>query len=145
MLDESATASVTALHIPPPPQALNWREREISLPIRYALDWIPGRREIRRAELWFDDPDEGEVHAEDYIEQVNRLFTGIVGFAAALVRGGRDPATLRGLADLVDPAAVRAGLRALMAGAGGQQAPILAAAGVRLEPATSVHSVSGYS
>jgi protein TonB len=38
VLDDSATASVTTLHIPPPPQALNWREREISLPIRYALD-----------------------------------------------------------------------------------------------------------
>ena len=37
VLDESATASVTALHIPPPPQALGWREREISLPVRYAL------------------------------------------------------------------------------------------------------------
>jgi protein TonB len=38
VLDESATASVTALDIPPPPEALHWREREISLPIRYALD-----------------------------------------------------------------------------------------------------------
>jgi len=38
VLDESATASVTALHIPPPPESLGWREREISLPIRYALD-----------------------------------------------------------------------------------------------------------
>jgi protein TonB len=38
VLDESATASVTALHIPPPPDALHWREREIALPIRYALD-----------------------------------------------------------------------------------------------------------
>jgi protein TonB len=37
VLDESATASVTALHIPPPPEVLRWREREISLPIRYAL------------------------------------------------------------------------------------------------------------
>jgi len=37
VLDESATASVTALDIPPPPQALGWREREISLPVRYAL------------------------------------------------------------------------------------------------------------
>jgi hypothetical protein len=32
--------------------------------IRYALDWEPGRREIKRAELWFDDPAEGEVHIE---------------------------------------------------------------------------------
>ncbi|MGB5311473.1 MAG: energy transducer TonB [Polyangiales bacterium] len=38
VLDESATASVTALDIPPPPQALGWRAREISLPVRYALD-----------------------------------------------------------------------------------------------------------
>lgn len=38
VLDESATASVHALHIPAPPEALRWREREISLPIRYALD-----------------------------------------------------------------------------------------------------------
>jgi len=38
VLDESATASVTALHIPPPPEALGWRAREISLPVRYALD-----------------------------------------------------------------------------------------------------------
>lgn len=38
VLDDSATASVTALHIPPPPEALKWRQREISLPIRYALD-----------------------------------------------------------------------------------------------------------
>jgi len=38
VLDESATASVNALHIPPPPAALGWSAREISLPIRYALD-----------------------------------------------------------------------------------------------------------
>jgi len=38
VLDESATASVNALHIPPPPEALGWRAREISLPVRYALD-----------------------------------------------------------------------------------------------------------
>jgi protein TonB len=38
VLDDSATASVTSLHIPPPPDDLRWREREISLPIRYALD-----------------------------------------------------------------------------------------------------------
>ena len=37
VLDESATASVTSLRIPAPPEALHWREREISLPIRYAL------------------------------------------------------------------------------------------------------------
>ncbi len=37
VLDESATASVTALHIPPPPEELGWRAREISLPVRYAL------------------------------------------------------------------------------------------------------------
>lgn len=37
VLDESATASVHSLHIPPPPQTLGWREREISLPVRYAL------------------------------------------------------------------------------------------------------------
>jgi protein TonB len=37
VLDESATASVTALHIPPPPDELGWRAREISLPVRYAL------------------------------------------------------------------------------------------------------------
>ena len=38
VLDDSATASVNALHIPPPPEALGWRAREISLPVRYALD-----------------------------------------------------------------------------------------------------------
>lgn len=38
VLDESATASVHTLRIPAPPEALRWREREISLPIRYALD-----------------------------------------------------------------------------------------------------------
>ncbi|KPK17275.1 MAG: hypothetical protein AMJ62_02180 [Myxococcales bacterium SG8_38] len=38
VLDDSATASVMALLIPPPPEALGWREREISLPIRYAID-----------------------------------------------------------------------------------------------------------
>jgi protein TonB len=37
VLDESATASVTELRIPAPPEALHWRQREISLPIRYAL------------------------------------------------------------------------------------------------------------
>lgn len=37
VLDESATASVTSLNIPPPPRALGWREREIALPVRYAL------------------------------------------------------------------------------------------------------------
>ncbi|MGB5810511.1 MAG: energy transducer TonB [Polyangiales bacterium] len=37
VLDESATDSVMALHIPAPPDELGWREREISLPIRYAL------------------------------------------------------------------------------------------------------------
>ncbi len=38
--------------------------------IRYELDWEPGRREIRRAELWFSDPVDGEVHIE-----VEKLFT----------------------------------------------------------------------
>lgn len=37
VLDESATASVTALHIPAPPEELGWRAREISLPVRYAI------------------------------------------------------------------------------------------------------------
>jgi hypothetical protein len=32
--------------------------------IRYELDWETGRREIKRAGLWFDDADEGEVHIE---------------------------------------------------------------------------------
>jgi len=32
--------------------------------IRYALEFEPGRREIRTAELWFVDPTEGEVHIE---------------------------------------------------------------------------------
>jgi TonB family protein len=36
-LDDSATESVMALNIPAPPAALQWSEREISLPIRYAL------------------------------------------------------------------------------------------------------------
>jgi TonB family protein len=38
VLDDSATASVHTLRIPTPPDALHWREREITLPIRYALD-----------------------------------------------------------------------------------------------------------
>lgn len=37
VLDDSATASVHALRIPAPPETLGWSEREISLPIRYAL------------------------------------------------------------------------------------------------------------
>lgn len=37
VLDEAATSSVMALHIPAPPDELGWREREIALPIRYAL------------------------------------------------------------------------------------------------------------
>lgn len=32
--------------------------------IRYELEWQPGRREIKRARLWFDDPEEGEVLVE---------------------------------------------------------------------------------
>jgi hypothetical protein len=32
--------------------------------IRYELEWEPGRREIKRAQLWFEDPVEGEVHIE---------------------------------------------------------------------------------
>jgi hypothetical protein len=32
--------------------------------IGYELEWEPGRREIRRAQLWFDDPVEGETHIE---------------------------------------------------------------------------------
>ncbi|MEM8605993.1 MAG: energy transducer TonB [Myxococcota bacterium] len=38
VLDDSARKSVMALHIPAPPSELRWRKREISLPIRYALD-----------------------------------------------------------------------------------------------------------
>ena len=38
VLDESATASVQTLRIPKPPESLHWSEREIALPIRYALD-----------------------------------------------------------------------------------------------------------
>ncbi len=37
VLDDSATHSVMALHIPAPPAELGWSEREIALPIRYAL------------------------------------------------------------------------------------------------------------
>lgn len=37
VLDDSATESVMALNVPAPPKALQWSEREISLPIRYAL------------------------------------------------------------------------------------------------------------
>lgn len=37
VLDQSATHSVEALHIPAPPEELRWSEREIALPIRYAL------------------------------------------------------------------------------------------------------------
>jgi hypothetical protein len=32
--------------------------------IRYELDFEPGRREIKRAQLWFEDPVKGEVHIE---------------------------------------------------------------------------------
>ena len=38
--------------------------------IRYELEWEPGRREIRRAQLWFHDPIEGETHIE-----LEKLFT----------------------------------------------------------------------
>ena len=30
--------------------------------VRYELDYEPGRREMKSAEFWFDDPVEGEVH-----------------------------------------------------------------------------------
>jgi hypothetical protein len=42
--------------------------------IRYELDWEPGRREIKRALLWFDDPDEGEVLIE-----VEKVFGQVQG------------------------------------------------------------------
>jgi len=32
--------------------------------VRYELEWEPGRREMKRARLWFDDPVEGEVLVE---------------------------------------------------------------------------------
>jgi hypothetical protein len=32
--------------------------------LRFELDFEPGRREIRRADFWFEHPDEGEVHIE---------------------------------------------------------------------------------
>jgi hypothetical protein len=32
--------------------------------IGYELEWEPGRREIRRAHLWFQDPVDGETHVE---------------------------------------------------------------------------------
>jgi hypothetical protein len=32
--------------------------------IRYQLDFEPGRREVKRAELWFDHPEQGELHVE---------------------------------------------------------------------------------
>ena len=32
--------------------------------VGYELEWEPGRREIRRAHLWFTDPIEGETHIE---------------------------------------------------------------------------------
>ncbi|WP_077101631.1 hypothetical protein [Mycobacterium terramassiliense] len=32
--------------------------------LRYQLNWAPGRREITRADIWFDDPADGEVHIE---------------------------------------------------------------------------------
>jgi hypothetical protein len=38
--------------------------------IRYELEWEPGRREIKRARFWFDDPDEGEALIE-----VEKVFT----------------------------------------------------------------------
>lgn len=38
VLDDAAKRSVQSLRIPPPPEALRWHEREIVLPLRYALD-----------------------------------------------------------------------------------------------------------
>ena len=38
VLDDSASASVMQIHLPPPPAELRWSEREISLPIRYSLE-----------------------------------------------------------------------------------------------------------
>lgn len=47
----------------------------------------------------------------------------VLGFASALVRNGRVPGTLRSLVDLVEPATVREGLRALMARSKGKPCP----------------------
>jgi hypothetical protein len=38
--------------------------------VGYELDWEPGRREIRRAHLWFRDPVDGETHID-----IEKLFT----------------------------------------------------------------------
>ena len=57
----------TALVLDPIPQgAVPWGTEGVREcgDIRYTLDWEPGTREIRRAELRFDDPAEGEVHIE---------------------------------------------------------------------------------
>jgi len=32
--------------------------------LRFELDFVPGRREIRRADFWFAHPDDGDVHIE---------------------------------------------------------------------------------
>jgi hypothetical protein len=49
--------------------------------IRYELDWEPGRREIKRARLWFDDPDDGEVliEVEKKFTFRHRLLAPILG------------------------------------------------------------------
>ncbi len=38
--------------------------------IRYEIGWEPGRRELKSARLWFDDPDDGEVLIE-----IEKVFT----------------------------------------------------------------------
>jgi hypothetical protein len=57
----------TALVLDPIPEsAVPWSTAGVRecRDIRYELEWEPGRREIKRAQLWFSDPAEGEVHIE---------------------------------------------------------------------------------
>jgi hypothetical protein len=54
------------------PEAAPWSRAGVRdcTNVRYNLEWEAGRREIKTAQLWFDDPDEGDVHIE-----LEKLFT----------------------------------------------------------------------
>jgi hypothetical protein len=63
----------TALVLEPmPADAVPWSTAGVreGHDVRSELQWEPGRREIKRADLWFRDPVDGEVHIE-----VEKLFT----------------------------------------------------------------------
>jgi hypothetical protein len=47
--------------------------------IRYDIEWEPGRREMKSAQLWFHDPLEGEVHIE--LEKVMTFRMRGIGYA----------------------------------------------------------------